>query len=70
MISSLSYAGHMDIKKSNPAHIPTLAELYPHLTPEEQKEAEENIMRYLEVVLRIYNRISLEHEGFDSNRDK
>jgi hypothetical protein len=60
----------MDIKGLGSSQIPTIAELYPHLTPEEQKEAEENVMRYLEVVLRIYNRISLEREGFDSNRHK
>lgn len=60
----------MDCIPSDSAHIPTIAELYPHLTPEEQREAEENLTRYLEVVLQIYNRISLERGGFDSDRDR
>jgi hypothetical protein len=34
-----------------------ISDLYPHLNQEEQKEAEENLERYLELVLRIYNRI-------------
>lgn len=32
-------------------------DLYPELTDEELKEAEENLERYLEVVMRIYERI-------------
>lgn len=63
----MPYAGYMN---NDSSHIPTIAELYPHLTPEEQQEAEENLTRYLEAVLQIYNRISLERGDFDSLKDK
>ncbi len=36
---------------------PMLRKLYPHLTDEELLVAEENLIGYLEVVLRIYERI-------------
>ncbi len=35
-----------------------IKELFPELTDEERKEAEENLKRYLEVTLRIYDRIT------------
>ena len=35
----------------------TIQDLYPHLSNEEAQEAEANIERYLEVVLRIYERV-------------
>jgi len=35
----------------------TIQDLYPHLSDEEAQEAEANIERYLEVVLRIYERV-------------
>jgi hypothetical protein len=31
-----------------------LATLYPHLSPQEQREAEENLRRYLSIVRRIF----------------
>lgn len=34
-----------------------LKDLYPHLTEEQLKETEETIEQYLELVLRIYERI-------------
>jgi hypothetical protein len=35
----------------------TIRDLYPHLSEDQLKEAEENLERYLELVLRIYERI-------------
>ncbi len=34
----------------------TIQDLYPDLTPEQQEEAEENLVRYLELIKRIYDR--------------
>lgn len=42
----------------------TVRELYPHLTDAEQREAEENLQRYLELALRIYKRIRSEPETY------
>ena len=39
---------------------PTIAELFPNLTPDELKEAEENLDRYLKLVLRIFERVEPE----------
>lgn len=36
---------------------PTIRELYPGLNEEQLKEAEENLERYVELALRIYDRI-------------
>ena len=35
----------------------TIRDLYPHLTDEELRVAEENLERYLELELRVYERI-------------
>lgn len=40
----------------------TIRDLYPHLSEPELKEAEENLDRYFELVLRICERIQLEAE--------
>jgi hypothetical protein len=37
--------------------------LFPSLTEEQSKQAEENIEQYLTVVIRIYNRISRDSEA-------
>ena len=39
----------------------TISDLYPNLTPEEQAEAEFNLLGYLDVVRRIFERISIEN---------
>jgi hypothetical protein len=39
---------------------PTIQQLYPNLSEEEAKTAEENITAYLAVVLRIYLRLEAE----------
>lgn len=54
------YRGRMKHPQEPPL---TIRDLYPHLSPEEQKEAEENLERYLELVLRIYNRINDSREA-------
>jgi len=41
-----------------------LRKLYPHLTDEELLESEENLRGYLEVVLRIYERIRKDPEEY------
>ena len=38
-----------------------ISDLYPNLTPEEQAEAEFNLAGYLEVVRRIFERVSEEN---------
>lgn len=39
----------------------TIAELYPQLSPEEQREAEYNLRRYIRLVWRIFERVSREN---------
>lgn len=39
---------------------PTIKDLYPHLNDEELKIAEENLDRYLALVLRIFERLNPE----------
>lgn len=44
---------------------PTIRDLFPALRPEEEKEAEENLRRYLAFIVRLYDRIAAdpkEHE--------
>ncbi|MES2216392.1 MAG: hypothetical protein V4481_03785 [Patescibacteria group bacterium] len=38
----------------------TTRDLYPHLSEEELAEADENLDRYIELVLRIYERLEAE----------
>lgn len=42
----------------------TIRDLYPDLDDEQLKEAEENLERYLKVVLRIYNRVRQDPEAY------
>jgi hypothetical protein len=42
----------------------TIRDLYPDLDDEQLKQAEDNLVRYLEVVLRIYNRIRSDPEAY------
>lgn len=39
----------------------TIAELYPNLSEEEQREAEYNLRRYIRLIWRIFERISREN---------
>jgi hypothetical protein len=38
----------------------TIHDLYPHLDEAQLKEAEENLQRYVEIAMRIYERIQLD----------
>jgi hypothetical protein len=46
-----------------PQQVPSLKDLYPHLTAEELEIAEDNLERYLAVIIRIAER--LREEGRD-----
>jgi hypothetical protein len=41
-------------------HNPSLKDLYPHFTPEELETAEQNLNRYLAVMMRIAERLQAE----------
>lgn len=58
----------MEKERSTEKSVTTLKDLYPYLTDKQIKEAEENLERYLEVILRIYRRIHTDQENlrFDS----
>lgn len=45
---------------SEPQQAPSLKSLYPHLTEQELKIAEENLERYLAVMIRIAERLRAE----------
>ncbi len=49
--------------QSNPRAI-TIRDLYPHLTEEQLQEAEEHLTRYIELSLRIYERICNDPEAY------
>jgi hypothetical protein len=42
----------------------TIRDLYPDLDDEQLKEAEENLQRYLELTLRIYDRIRQDPDAY------
>jgi len=42
----------------------SIRDLYPHLNDEQLKEAEENLNRYLELALRMYDRIRQDPEAY------
>ena len=46
----------------------TIRDLYPCLTDEQLKEAEENLERYLELALRMYDRIRSDPEAYSQFR--
>ncbi len=48
---------------NSPNPEPTIQTLFPDLTPEEAKRAEENIEEYLALVVRVYTRISREPQA-------
>ena len=54
----------MQNEKSSKEHPVTIGDLYPNLNDEQLKEAEENLERYLELTLRIYNRIRLDPDAY------
>jgi hypothetical protein len=44
--------------------VPTIRDLYPHFTEQQLAEAEDNLERYLTLVLRIYERIQANSESY------
>lgn len=54
---------HMSKEKSGNKPTITIRNLYPYLNDEQLKEAEENLTRYVELVLRIYERIQKDPEA-------
>jgi len=48
---------------------PTIRDLYPHLTDAELERAEDNLERYLIVVLRIFERLESEKESAAASID-
>ncbi|TMA04616.1 MAG: hypothetical protein E6J89_19890 [Deltaproteobacteria bacterium] len=55
-------------QKSGSGDGPTIRELYPGLSDEQLKEAKENLERYLELALRIYDRIRSDPEAYSQFR--
>lgn len=53
----------MPNKKKRPSKRPSIEDLYPELSPEEQEEAERNLRAYLELVVRIFERIRRQPGG-------
>lgn len=49
--------------------IPTIRDLYPHLTDAELAQAEDNLERYIAVVLRIFERLERETSPLASEQD-
>lgn len=49
--------------QKKPRKRPTIEDLYPELPPEKQREAEANLRAYLELVVRIFERIRREPGG-------
>jgi hypothetical protein len=43
---------------------PTIRDLYPHLDDSQLREAEETLDRYIELSLRIFNRIQADPEAY------
>jgi len=58
----------MDSDKPGKQGGPTIRDLYPGLSDEQLKEAEENLGRYLELALRIYDRIRSDPEAYSQFR--
>ena len=54
----------MDDQQSQQEGSPTIRDLYPHLSDEELREADENLGRYIELTLRIYERIRNDPEAY------
>ncbi len=54
----------MDTKKFTNKPAPTLRELYPELNKEQLKQAEENMLQYIELSLRMYKRIRSDPKAY------
>lgn len=54
----------MSDARTKPQRPLTIKDLYPHLTDEQLREAEENLDRYLEHALRVYERLRADPEAW------
>lgn len=54
----------MDKKKFTNNRAPTIGELYPELSEEQLKVAEENMLQYIELSLRMYERIRSDPKAY------
>ena len=52
------------MQKAEPEKAPTFRELFPEIPEDQLKEAEENFNRYIDVVLRIYERVRNDPEEY------
>jgi hypothetical protein len=55
---------HDTVTLMAPKHTPTIKDLYPGLTDDQLKEAEENFDAYLQIVWRIFQRIRSDPEAY------
>ena len=62
--ASAGYAGMMPTDATSKDREITIRDLYPHLADAELREAEENMERYLELELRMYERIFADSEAY------
>jgi hypothetical protein len=53
----------MSRKSSNHGEDVTIEQLYPDLSPEEREEAEVNLRLYIELIIRIHERIQRDNEA-------
>ena len=58
------------MKQYHDDQAPTLRELYPHFDEDQLKTAEESLDRYLEIALRIYDRICLDPARYAEFEEK
>jgi hypothetical protein len=55
----------MRLHKAQPQAVPTIRDLYPSLSDEQLKEAEENLKLYLEACLRVYERVCADPKEYE-----
>lgn len=57
----------MENRASNKKDPITIHDLYPHLDEQQLKEAEDNLRSYIEIALRIYDRIKAANESVNNS---
>jgi hypothetical protein len=62
------YDAKNSMDQNSSSREPSIRDLYPDLRPEQQKEAEDNLGKYLEFALRIYERIIADPEEYEKFR--
>jgi len=59
----------MNKRHLDPKNAPTIEELYPELSPEKQREAEETLTRYAALLVRMVERRAAEREWTERGQD-